>query len=96
MPPFSGPPLPLSEIVMSVGGTVVAAEESAASDDQRSHERQMDGDRHGQHPLQPRRCLHPVAQDSGDVHQRSLGILATMPMFWTPAAFSASMTFIRS
>ena len=51
---------------------------------------------HRDHLLQPARGLHPIAQDVGGVHQRWLGILATMPMFWTPAAFNASITFIRS
>ena len=54
---------------------------------------------------QPRGRLHAIAKDVADIGHRSLetpaliasaAIRVTMPMFWTPAAFSMSMMSIRS
>ena len=54
MPPFSGPALPLSEIVITVGGTSWRGNRPPRPTiDQRGH-RQMHGDRHRDHLLQPR------------------------------------------
>ncbi len=70
-PPFSGPGVPPpSVIVITVRGASAARPSKLAgaktidSEEHPVHERRDDS-----HPLQPRRLVHPIAQDVADVHR---------------------------